>query len=379
MDRTSQKIRLNHDEVISQSREGALVDNEQLSEKDIPVEFEHSSSLPELLGRLEVSLVVSTYQAGKIFTVGSLKNQLTLRFHHFEEAMGITRTNSGLAVGTKRQVWMLPAAPRGLAHSVQPAGTHDACFLARHAHFTGPTMGHDLAFCNGKLWMVNTLFNCLSTIEADHSFTPQWKPPFISEIARGDRCHLNGLAADDHEPQFVTVLAETDTIGGWRENKATSGCLLHVPTGSVVLRGLSMPHSPRIYDKRLWFLHSGYGRLELFDAAHGQAAIIATLPGYARGLDFYKGHAFVGLSKIRETNAFGGLPISEYHDRLECGVVIIDCSNGKIVGSLFFQSHVDEIYEVQALPGYRNPIISGPYPDIDKTETIWLVPQQDMP
>ena len=73
------------------------------------------------------------------------------------------------------------------------------------------------------------------------------------------------------------------------------------------------------------------------------------------------------------------MPISEYHDRLECGVVIIDCSNGTIVGSLFFQSHVDEIYEVQALPGYRNPIISGPYPDIDKTETIWLVPQQNMP
>jgi len=57
----------------------------------------------------------------------------------------------------------------------------------------------------------------------------------------------------------VTALGETDTENGWREHKATGGCLVHVPSGEVVLRGLSMPHSPRLYQGQLYLLDSGRG------------------------------------------------------------------------------------------------------------------------
>ena len=62
------------------------------------------------------------------------------------------------------------------------------------------------------------------------------------------------------------MLGETDTAGGWRENKARGGLLMEVPTRRALLRGLSMPHSPRWYNNRLWFLESGavsYTHLEL--------------------------------------------------------------------------------------------------------------------
>jgi uncharacterized protein (TIGR03032 family) len=342
-----------------------------------PIDYEYSRSLPALLSRLGTAVVVSTYQAGKVFTVGVHEGKLVIRFHHFEQAMGVARTPTGLAIGTKRQIWTLPAAPTELARRVQPAGSHDICLVARQAHFTGPTQGHDLAWCGGKLWLVNTLFNCLSTIEPNLSFVPRWRPPFITELASGDRCHLNGLASDDTGPRYVTVLSETDTVGGWREHKLDGGCLLEVPSGRVLARGLSMPHSPRLYRGELFVLNSGYGRLELASLNGDPPRIVATLPGYARGLDFHQGHAFVGLSRIRETNIFGGLPIGEFHEQLQCGLAVVDCGSGRIVGSLFFNAGVSEIFAVQTLPGYQNPIISGPYPDTDGTETIWMVPTGD--
>jgi hypothetical protein len=35
---------------------------------------------------------------------------------------------------------------------------------------------------------------------------------------------------------------------------------------------------------------------------------------------------------------------------------------------------VDEIFDVKVLPGVRCPVLSGPLPDADGTQTIWLVP-----
>lgn len=338
------------------------------------IDYEYSTNLPALLDRIDASLVVSTYQAGKVFTLGVHEGRLGIRFHNFERAMGIARSPTGLAVGTRRQIWLLPAAPVELARRVQPAGTHDAVFLARQAHFTGPILGHDLAWAGGRLWVVNTLFNCLCTLEPDASFQPRWRPPFISEIATGDRCHLNGLAADAAAPRFATAIAETDILDGWRERKRDGGCLIDVATGAVLVRGLSMPHSPRLAGGHLWLLNSGHGRLDRYDPAARATVPVATLPGYTRGLDLFGGLAFVGLSRIRETAVFGDLPLDDRRDSLKCGVAAVDCASGNVVATLFFKSGVEEIFDIRVLPGYRNPVISGPYPDVDETETIWLVP-----
>ena len=340
----------------------------------VAVDYEHSKGLPALLERLGVSLVVSTYQAGKVFTVGAHGGSLQVRFHHFEQAMGIARIPTGIAIGGRRLVWTLPAGPPELARKVGADAAHDVCFLAREAHFTGPILGHDLAWADGRLWIVNTLFNCLSTLERGWSFVPRWRPRFIDDIAAGDRCHLNGLAADDAGPRFVTALGETTTIEGWRERKRDGGCLIDVASGDVLVRGLSMPHSPRLHDGTLWLLNSGHGRLERFDPGGRTTVPVATLPGYTRGLDLFRDLAFVGLSRIRETAVFGGLPLDDRRDSLRCGVALVDRRGGEIVATLFFKTGVEEIFDVRVLPGFRNPVISGPYPDTDRTETIWLVP-----
>jgi uncharacterized protein (TIGR03032 family) len=342
------------------------------------VRYEHSRNLPALLEHLGSALLVSTYQAGKLGVVGGRQGSLALSFHNFEQAMGVAVKPDHIAVGARNQVWSLRSAP-DIAPRLEPAGRYDACFLARSSHFTGDIHVHELAWAGDELWVVNTLFSCLSTLHEDYSFVPRWRPPFISALAAEDRCHLNGLAMSHGErgvltPCYVTAFAETDSAAGWRPGKAASGCLIHVPSGQTVARGFAMPHSPRVYQGRVWLLDSGTGRLVTVDPATGMVDTVAELPGYTRGLAFHESFAFVGLSTIRETAVFGGVPVAERRESLRCGVAVIDLRTGRSVAHLEFQSGVEEIFAVEVLPGVRFPAVSGPYPAVDGVPTIWSAP-----
>src|SRR5262249_10812766 len=156
-----------------------------------------------------------------------------------------------------------------------------------------------------------------------------------------------------------TALGETDTPGGWRANKASGGCLIDVPSGEIVVRGLSMPHSPRWHDGRLWLLESGTGRLAYVDLTDGRGQSVVELPGFARGLALLGPYAFVGLSKIRKTSAIDGVPLAERREQLKCGVAVVDLCGGQIVAFLEFQTAVEEIFDVQLLPGLRFPEVIG--------------------
>jgi uncharacterized protein (TIGR03032 family) len=342
------------------------------------VNYEHTAGFVGLLEHLGLSLLVSTYQAGKLLTVGTHHGALALSFHNFEQAMGLAVKPGHLAVGTRRQVWFLRSAP-DIAPHVEQGGKHDACYLTRSAHFTGLIHGHEMAWAGDDLWVVNTLFSCLCTLQPEFSFVPRWRPPFVTTLAAEDRCHLNGLALEAGRPRYVTVMAESDAAAGWRPTKATSGCLIDVPSGTTVARGLAMPHSPRLHDGRVWLLDSGHGRLSVVEPAAGRVEPVAQLPGYTRGLAFFGPYAFVGLSRIRETSVFGGIPIAEHRERLRCGVAVVDVRSGATVAGLAFHSGVEEIFDVQLLPGVRCPALSGPLPDLDGCQTIWLAPPQEAP
>src|SRR5690349_14413731 len=187
------------------------------------VRHEYTHTLPSLLSQLGVSLLVSTYQAGMVVYVGVVEGKLALSYHNFGRAMGLAVKPDLIAVDARAQVWFLKSAP-DLARRVEPAGRQDACFLTRSSHFTGEIQAHELAWAGDELWLVNTAFGCLCTLDGRHSFVPRWRPPFLTTLAADDRCHLNGLAVADGEPKFVTALAETDTPQGWRPDRVSSGC-----------------------------------------------------------------------------------------------------------------------------------------------------------
>ena len=314
----------------------------------------HTSTLPELLEQLGVSLLVSTYQAGKLFVVRNDAKKLNTHFRTFDMPMGMAVDRGRLALGTKNQVWEFVNQP-DVGKKMEPVGKHDACYLPRTSHYTGDIRIHEIAYADGELWAVNTRFSCLCTFDRDHSFVPRWRPPFISHLAPEDRCHLNGLAVVDGKPKYVTALGTANTAGGWRDTKKDGGVIMDVPTGEILVRGLSMPHSPRLYQGKLWVLESGAGTLSTFDPKSGKTTVVAEVPGFTRGLDFCGPYAFIGLSQVRETAVFSGIPITERVQERKCGVWAVDTRNGQTVGFLQFDGAVQEIFAVQVLAGMRFP------------------------
>jgi uncharacterized protein (TIGR03032 family) len=327
--------------------------------------------LPALLTDVRQSILISTYQTGHLIAVSARNGRLVLTFHQFERATGIAVKRGVIAVCTRNEVWFLRGAP-DIAAKLHPAGNYDACFLARTSHFTGDIQAHESAWVGNEFWIVNTLFSCLSALHPRYSFAPRWRPPFVTALRPEDRCHLNGFAVVDGQPAYVTALGETDAPAGWRAVKRNGGCLIEVSSGRTLVRDLSLPHSPRVQVDRIYFLHSGHGELAVADPGTGETTTVAPLPGVARGMAINEKFAFVGLSKARPS--LDGVPIVERRDQLICGLWVIDLRTGQTAGHLEFTAGVEEVFDVQLLPGIVSPYISGPSAVQDTGQPFWTVP-----
>jgi uncharacterized protein (TIGR03032 family) len=238
---------------------------------------------------------------------------------------------------------------------------HDAAFLPRMSHITGDVQVHEMVWVPqpaglSELCFVNTRFSCLAARSNLYSFVPRWKPPFITSLAPEDRCHLNGMCLRDGKIRYVTALGQTDTRGGWRDNKRAGGILMDVPSNQIIVSGLSMPHSPRWFNGKLWVLESGNGGIGTINESTGKYQELCRLPGFTRGLDFAGPYAFVGLSQVRESAVFSGIAIADMkqEDRC-CGVWAIDTRNGQVAGFVKFTDGVQEIFAVQVLRGLKWP------------------------
>jgi uncharacterized protein (TIGR03032 family) len=327
-----------------------------------PLRSVHTPSFAAILEEFEISLVVSTYQAGKLVFLRSADGQLNTHFCGFPQPMGVAVDGDRLAIGVGmhiREFHNLPA----VAAKLQAAAPCDACFLPRRSHVTGEIQIHEMEFGREGLWFVNTRFSCLCTLDDVHSFVPRWRPAFISALAPEDRCHLNGMCLVRGEPRFVTALGETDTPAGWRANKKNGGILIDVANDEVLVRGLSMPHSPRWHAGRLWVLQSGMGGFGYIDQKTLEYVSVAELPGFTRGLDFCGPLAFIGLSQVRETAVFSGIPITERDIKRRSGVWIVNIDTSQTVGYLEFEDAVQELFAVAVLRNLRRPdLVDVPHP-----------------
>jgi uncharacterized protein (TIGR03032 family) len=168
------------------------------------------------------------------------------------------------------------------------------------------------------------------------------------------------MAVVDDRVRYVTALGTTDEPGGWRARKADGGVLIDVPSSEVVAAGLSMPHSPRVHDGRVYVLESGKGELCEVDPAAGTSTTVAELPGFTRGLTFAGRTAFVGLSQIRESSTFGDLPLTRRLQERLCGVWMVDLDRGEVTGFLRFDDLVQEVFDLALLRGQRFPEVAEP-------------------
>ncbi|RKP57824.1 TIGR03032 family protein [Pararobbsia silviterrae] len=312
-----------------------------------------------VLEALQCTLAISRRPSG-VALLGVENGIPTLSACVLPRSMGLAVTESRLAIATVREL-MIFANVSSLApkYPLRP-DYYDAVFVPRISHFTGDLDLHDMAFDKQVVLAVNTRYSCISVIDGYFNFTPIWQPPFVTGFGPDDRCHLNGMAFHEGKVRYATALGHTDEPFGWRKNMAHGGIVMEVPSGRIVAEGLSMPHSPRLIHGALYVLEGGRGHVLKIDPKTGLKTVVTALPGFAHGLAEYGGVLFIGLSKLREKRGPQELPIETQRDRLVAGVAAVDLASGALLGILDFYNGVDEIFDVQVMPGIRRAEILNP-------------------
>ena len=340
-----------------------------------PLRSVHTSNFSAILQELGISVLVTTYQAGKLVMLRPDGDRLNTHFRGFSKPMGLAVDGDRLAIGTSVEIWEYHNAPAVArqAGAGRHATTPASCRARRSAPATSrftrwpgplPEWGSEQDSARPELWFVNTRFSCLCTRSNIHSFVPRWRPPFISALAPEDRCHLNGLCMVEGRPAFVTApghdrharrLAEPTRKAAafcWRwlpEKSSRAACRCRTRrAGTTAACGCWSPAAA-----------ASAGSIPRRENTRQ----LTVLPGFTRGLDFCGPLAFIGLSQVRESAVFSGIAIAErpLAERC-CGVWVVNIHTGQTVAFVKFEDAVQEIFAVQVLPGVRHPDVINDQP-----------------
>lgn len=314
------------------------------------------------------SLAFSTYQTGRLFFLGcNPDGSLRALERVVGSAMGLALDKDKLWVGNREQIWRYSNTGADEINGV----AYDAVYMPRSGHFVGNSNTHDViadVTFRGEHFdflYANTQFSCIATLDEHYTFRPVWVPDFITTLAPEDRCHLNGLCAQEGELAYATICGRHDTPLGWKPNKQGQGFVMDLRSGDTVCEGLTMPHSPRWHDGRLWLINSGEGQFGYVDFARGRFQPVAPCQGFARGLAFVGGYAIVALSRLRPNRDGLGndLPLSKSLEAQgqyqRCGLLVIDLATGELAHWLTVEGSVTELYDVAWLPGLRRLYTPG--------------------
>ncbi|WP_371170803.1 TIGR03032 family protein [Aliiroseovarius sp. 2305UL8-7] len=325
------------------------------------VHLKPSAGFRGWLAKARISLAFNTYHIGKLFMIGiDEAGKFMFSDANFQRSMGIGVHNGTLWMAGYKQVWRL----ENFLDRGQMSQGYDAIFAPIGATTTGYINLHDVRVSDSGVYFSSCQFNCIGRLHEKWSFEPLWKPPFISEFAHGDRCHLNCFALEDGRPKYATCFANTDSLFGWRDlpKDQPSGLLMDVQTDDILCDDLHMPHSPQLHRDRLYVANSGFGEFGEVDRATGVYRPICFIPGFTRGLAFWKNYALVGASRPRHDNVFegnDGTPLSQIlRDRdlaPECSISVVNLDTGEIEHKMVLEGVASEIYEVCILPGIRKP------------------------
>lgn len=319
-----------------------------------------SDGLVAFLHDQHISVAFTSFLTDELYLIGRTPTgQLSVDVQAFRKPTGLFMGGGTLIMGTLAHIYRLENI---LQAGQSMDGAYSHCYLPRVGHFTGVLDTHDVGLsASGEPLFIATRFNCLAATSWVHSFAPVWQPFFISLVVAEDRCHLNGLAMRGGAPAYATAIAAADAYDGWRDRLADGGVVMDLSTNTIVCDGLSMPHSPRVHQQRLWLLNSGRGELGYIDnvgTSRGRYRPFAFCPGFVRGLAFHGHYALVGLSRPRYDD-FAGLDL---HHRLRdprqdawCGIQVIDTTSGECVHWFRIDGSVREIYDLAVLPNVSCP------------------------
>lgn len=331
----------------------------------------YSGNISEILRGLNISLVATSYQSQKLFFIRASGGALDVNYKTFRRPMGLAVSEEQITLGTFQDVLRFKRND-SVIEKLPDNSKVDACFTPNVSHTTGMINIHDIAYGTEGLWVTNSSFSCLATIEPDYSFVPRWKPPFISDLKPEDRCHLNGMALLNGAPKYVSTFNQSDQPNAWRDRRS-DGTIIDVETNRILLEGLIMPHSPRCYNGFLYFCESGRGLVQRYSPTTGELTTVVKLPGFTRGVDFYGPLMFVGLSKSRTSDVTNPAPINLEFEETYSGIWIVNLEKNQVMGFVRFEGDVDQIYDVGVLTSMTYPELIEP--DNDNVKHIFSFPE----
>jgi len=362
------------------------------SEESTEPEFDFSSTATDnfakILKALNISLAVTSYQSARLILVRSDGETIDTNLKAFPRPMGIYADENHITLGTFNQVLefkraddILESIKNGSLDNTGNFSTKvlekdkekmqelkeqrdeeiaevrkaDALYLPRASLTTGMINIHDIAWGDEGLWVVNSTFSCLSTLSPDNSFVARWKPKFISKLVPEDRCHLNGMAMLNGKPKYVTTFNMEDSRDSWSEGRIDYGTLIDIDTDEILIEGMIMPHSPKVYKGEVYVCESGFGVVWRYNPITKEKAQVVKLQGFTRGLYFYGGVMFVGLSQVRASEIKTPSPISTMYDETYAGVWMINLEDNTEIGHIKFDGDVDQIYDIAIIPDSTMP------------------------
>ncbi|MBL4585714.1 MAG: TIGR03032 family protein [Flavobacteriales bacterium] len=345
-----------------------------------PFSCSFSPQLPELLLKVNCSIAITTYQAGKLVLISPVdENRLKQLPRSFNKPMGFELAGDRMVLATKEEMIVFENSPGLAEHYPNKKNTYDSLFVPRVTFHTGQVDMHDAAFGTDGIWAINTSFSCLCQVNGNHNFVPKWQPPFITELVSEDRCHLNGLVMKDGKPKYVTALGTGNTPQSWRETIVDGGILMDVETNEMILEGLAMPHSPMLYKDELYMLLSATGELIKVNIAEKSYEVVKKIEGFCRGMDVHNDYAFIATSKLRQNSStFAKLPFAQHASK--AGIKVIHLPTMALVGEMNYETTVDEIYSLKVLPNTIRPNILNTINPIHKYalsipgQTFWANP-----
>jgi uncharacterized protein (TIGR03032 family) len=342
------------------------VETPDKSTNDNPV-FEYDRYFINWLTDNKVSLLISSYKAQRVISIGSFYDEaskitkLSMWLTYFNRPMGLVANEKTCWVSASGNMWKFENTGE-YEDTRESIGKFDANYVIRRGHFSSDIDNHDICMDTaGEVYYCSAAFSCICTTSDDKSFKVFWKPPWITKIVPEDRCHLNGICSRDGVPRYVSSVSQSNVRGGWRENRIGKGIIYDIVENKIVCEGLTMPHSPRWYNGKLYVLDAGTGYFGYVDLEKKSFVEKVWLPGYLRGMSFVSNrYVVVGTSEDRHENVFMGLPLGDALSKngvtAKCGIHVIDMNDFSVPHNLIFNGGPDnELYDVIAVKGIRRP------------------------
>jgi len=312
----------------------------------------HSSGFMSWLIKHNCSLVSTSYQTGAVILISRNRdNKLMLDVNYLDSSTGCCfAPNGDLYVAEFDTI---------VQFKDTPLDTYDKAYRLKQKHMVSSSDVHEIAVGDdGTLYFINTIYNCICTTSEEYDFVPYWKPPYISSISFGDRCHLNGMAMVDGKPKYASVCVKGDLLGGLHVGGLRgSGSIIDIDTGEVMASNLHMPHSPRVKDGKIWFIHSSEGYLSYVHIATKEYANVAELPGFGRGVDFIGDYVVTALSSIvpskRDMITVGKRLKESGEDELR-GIAIVNTLTGKIEEWFLVSNTPMSQFDVRVIPNTQS-------------------------